>query len=364
MAKSSGIAETVVTPPPAYIGTVQSRNDIVPLTSLRGLAAMTVAGYHFFYFMLRTPLFARGYLGVDLFFLLSGFILFHVYHADMSIRTFFAARIARTWPLHLFVLLLLLPALGRSEAFSTTALLCNLTMMQVICGVANSWNAVSWSLSAEWFAYLLFPLILPPLLHCSRRTAGIIGATCLAVLAARGDHLSVHFGPLALARSLPEFVLGMIAYRVFQAGLLAGWPWFIVACALLALTFQVGGPDWLIVAEFLILLLSAPRVRALTWRPFVFLGEISFSLYMLHRLSAAIVLAVLPHDTVRAIAVVAVASLLVSIGFATMVYRTIEVPARGLLRARLTPRAFVYGTPALRPRPLVGAPPPATQGRP
>jgi peptidoglycan/LPS O-acetylase OafA/YrhL len=308
---------------------------IAPLTSLRGLAAIGVAGFHFFYSMLQTAQFARGYLGVDLFFLLSGFILFHVYHADLSPRAFFAARIARTWPLHLFVLLLLLPAFGRSEAFSATALLCNLTMTQAVCGVSSSWNGVSWSLSAEWFAYLLFPLLLPWLRGCSSRGAWTIALVCLAALAAQGNSLLAIFGPLALARSLPEFVLGILTYRAYQGGWLGGWPWFTVACASIALSFEFGAPDWLIVAQFPIVLLSGPGVQPLTWRPFVFLGEISFSLYMIHQLIGLVVINVLPHNTTRSVLVGAIVSLVLSIGCSALIYRTIEVPARSFLRSRL-----------------------------
>lgn len=101
---------------------------IIPLTSLRGLAALAVMGFHFALLLPGLPVFNRGFLGVDLFFLLSGFILTHVYHDRLEARSFFSARFARTYPLHLFMTLLLLPAFRKGQAYSASALACNLTM--------------------------------------------------------------------------------------------------------------------------------------------------------------------------------------------------------------------------------------------
>src|SRR5580704_3887092 len=90
------------------------------LTPLRGVAAILVAVFHFemaigrFIPAATTMFFEKSYLMVDLFFVLSGFIMLHVYGRwfDRSIRQgplrhFFVARFARTYPLYLFTLLLL-----------------------------------------------------------------------------------------------------------------------------------------------------------------------------------------------------------------------------------------------------------------
>src|SRR3984885_11887402 len=90
------------------------------LTPLRGIAALLVAVFHFemaigrFVPAKQTMFFEKSYLMVDLFFVMSGFIMLHVYGASfrnrlrwVSVRKFFVARFARTYPLHLFTLLLL-----------------------------------------------------------------------------------------------------------------------------------------------------------------------------------------------------------------------------------------------------------------
>ena len=87
---------------------MQDARDIRPLTSLRFFAAMWVVAFHYWPNLssVMPPLVAKGYLGVELFFVLSGFILCHVYLdsvADGGFRygSFLWARLARIYPLHL-----------------------------------------------------------------------------------------------------------------------------------------------------------------------------------------------------------------------------------------------------------------------
>jgi len=72
-----------------------NREELPGLTGLRGLAAMSVLGFHFCWG------FTYGYLGVDVFFVLSGFILTYVYRDGVSAGSFLWARVARTIPTHI-----------------------------------------------------------------------------------------------------------------------------------------------------------------------------------------------------------------------------------------------------------------------
>src|SRR6202161_3995096 len=119
------------------------------------------------------PLVAKGYLGVELFFVLSGFILCPVYLdqvADGGFRygSFLWARLARIYPLHLATLAgigaMALAALAAGRVIdpnilSWSSLPANLLLVQA-WGYAPQagWNHPSWSISAEWFAYLSFPV--------------------------------------------------------------------------------------------------------------------------------------------------------------------------------------------------------------
>ena len=76
--------------------------DIPALTGLRGIAALWVVFFHLEYGS-AIPIIEKGYLGVDIFFILSGFILMHAYSGPKSNKfgytRFIKARIARVYPL-------------------------------------------------------------------------------------------------------------------------------------------------------------------------------------------------------------------------------------------------------------------------
>src|ERR1700678_3300311 len=122
-----------------------------------------------------TMFFEKSYLMVDLFFVMSGFIMLHVYGRGFSrglakenVRHFLVARFARTYPLHLFALLLLVVIVRYLTSWGNPAIvleqprdiLPNVFLLQSfgVCHIYN-WNIPSWSISAEWGAYLLFPFL-------------------------------------------------------------------------------------------------------------------------------------------------------------------------------------------------------------
>ncbi len=171
---------------------VAPAGQLPSLTSLRGLAALWVVLYHFsvqcFPNLDATPythIIHKGYLAVDLFFMLSGFVMTHVYHRAFSesvtrhYRGFFVARIARIYPLHVLILLLFVATAVASQwttgtatigsirdiplqgSESVSALVANLFMLQGLDAGKLSWNYPAWSISVEFMAYLLFPFALP-----------------------------------------------------------------------------------------------------------------------------------------------------------------------------------------------------------
>ena len=146
---------------------------IVSHTSLRGIAAMAVFWGHY------SDVFARDvggwnlfvphtHLGVDLFFMLSGFVLYHVYASQFLTGVtgprwgaFMRQRLLRIYPLHLVTLLAVL-VLMRFElpGDGLWILGLNLTLTHA-WGLTDQFifNAPSWSISAEFAAYLVFPFM-------------------------------------------------------------------------------------------------------------------------------------------------------------------------------------------------------------
>ncbi|MDU0356368.1 acyltransferase [Paraglaciecola aquimarina] len=149
---------------------------ILSLTSIRSFAALFVVWYHVAvsftaYDFTFFNLFLNGSLSVDLFFVLSGFILHHVYkdkNIHKSYRKFVFTRLARIYPLHLVTLLTLLfitlvlddfSDRYNPEYYTGLSFFLNLLLVQNWGFIPPSWNMVSWSISAEWFMYLLFPFM-------------------------------------------------------------------------------------------------------------------------------------------------------------------------------------------------------------
>lgn len=151
-----------------------NRAELTGVTALRFFAALFVLLFHSRFFAegswLEIPIFALfsyGWLGVDIFFVLSGFIMAYVYAEKLQIGGYLVRRLARIYPLYLATTLaaiLTIELLGAPAAFGAISpfdVWMNLLMLQ---GWYAEWrgsiNFVSWSVSAEFAAYLMFPLVL------------------------------------------------------------------------------------------------------------------------------------------------------------------------------------------------------------
>lgn len=162
-----------------------AKNHLYSLTVLRFFAAFIVFGFHFFSFpeehLLLRKIFSQGFLGVDFFFILSGFVLAYSYfesitlHNNFTTRKFLINRFARIAPVYYLALFFSIPALlNMARALSSldrflvwTTLPLSLTFTQSFTSLyitQGYWNIPSWSLSVEFFFYCLFPLLSLPLI--------------------------------------------------------------------------------------------------------------------------------------------------------------------------------------------------------
>jgi len=295
------------------------QGEIRSHTGMRGVAALLVVAYHQQFthgyrlpFETATLLFKRCYLMVDLFFILSGFVLSYVYRDRLNVSSFWRARFARIYPLHVFALLCLTgwtlivwvlmvstghdaPDLGPFSAWLRQLLLLNAWFYS-----EAGWNIPSWSISAEAFAYILFPALVAIV---TRQLIQIAVAVLIcAFYALIGPSLDIIAG-LAPFRCLAGFSLGMLLfqYREIKIPGLSFWQVAAAALTLLALAFRVY--DSLIVLPFAALVLLTWRdegivARLLSARPLHWLGEISYSVYLMHfTISAAFSFVWLRIDT-------------------------------------------------------------------
>ena len=287
--------------------------NIKPLTAMRFFAAMWVVAMDY------TPslglgmssLVAMGYLGVELFFVLSGFILSHVYMESFGERRFsypdfLWARLARVYPVHLATLVGLGLVVGAAalvgvdagdKVLAWSSLPAQLTLTQAWgFGLAGGWNHPSWSISAEWFAYLTFPAFAFAIWPLRARPWIAVLLALMLVIGLNIGFQRLAGFPLTQAtiawgalRIVPCFALGCAVWllwrsdvirspRVAVAGVL-GSVAAVAACAL------IGAPDWLSVCLFGALILSLGSLastgsRLLTAPLWVYLGEVSFAVYM------------------------------------------------------------------------------------
>lgn len=345
-----------------------SKADIRSLTGLRGAAACLVVVYHYTAggagFGPLAPLVLRGYQAVDLFFVLSGYVMALTYGrrprtggGGAAYLQFLGRRLGRVYPLYLAVTLACL-ALAPS-GWSRMAVLANLGLVQA-WGLADSIGGPAWSISTEFAAYVAFPALL--FLTAARGSAAAAAAACLAVLAfiAGQDAAVLHqvqagevfrrgpldvFGaatPFPLLRCIAGFTLGLAAFRLAQAPVLARWaaaPAAGDAAALAVVALMLlPGTDVLLVAAFvpLVVTLAADRSRVarILGRPVLhWLGIVSYSVYLVHRpvedllrpaLTRALQAMHAPHVFSAAAALMVPPVLLVS----ALTYRLIEQPCR------------------------------------
>lgn len=298
---------------------VEPRADLPALTGARGIAAWFVVLYHVrlsaepYLAPGVSALLAKGYLAVDFFFILSGFVIYLNYGDRIrrdgagAVPKFIARRIARIWPLHLFILagaaafaaVLWTTGSPGAEEFPWAELPLHILLVHNWGFTSElNWNDPSWSISGELAAYLLFPLLvlavdwrrLPTFLLFL--IALLAAAALHAVFAAMGaDILDRQIPRLGIFRALLEFFIGLllcVVWRRHCGGALA--PALAAAALILAAAAWAGGiagetaaAPAMLAALLLVLAFTADRRwNPLASTPVHYLGEISYSTYLVH----------------------------------------------------------------------------------
>ncbi len=224
---------------------MSARTELRALTGARGIAAWLVVFYHLRLSLPPLPetvaaMIGKGYLAVDFFFVLSGFVIALSSRQRIETRgwaavpDFLKRRFARVWPLHAFVLTggvalaAALWATGRHipDDFPFAELPLHYLLIQN-WGLtpALSWNDPAWSISAEFAAYLAFPPIV--LIASGRRLPSAwlvalivaIAAALAAANAARGaPGLNVGIAQFGVVRCIAGFSIGMIVHALWSKG--------------------------------------------------------------------------------------------------------------------------------------------------
>ncbi|RYE25714.1 MAG: acyltransferase [Sphingobacteriales bacterium] len=289
------------------------KHRIEALTTTRAIAALLVVVFHYgctiYPFNLQEHFFRQGNLAVGYFFVLSGFVMYLSYVAkEVSFGEFIKRRLARIWPLYVTALLLAI-AYPLYQHFFHSALLwdnygrsilLNLSLLQAyIPGYALSVNSPGWSLSVEMFFYLLFPVFLNIARKKPKRfvwlavTIYIISQIAhlwmTSTLTPQPNtllHEFIFYHPLF---HLNQFLLG-ICGAMYLRHCKVKYAGFVslasVAAVILCMNYMPGVismHNGLIDPLYLVLIISIASLKRtpLAFAPLVFLGEISYGIYIL-----------------------------------------------------------------------------------
>ncbi len=337
---------------------------------LRGIAALLVVFHHLY---LRehldipyvNTLAMRGYLAVDLFFVLSGFVMALSYGAWFTgqwrlreYAEFLKRRVARLWPLHSAVVLAVLAYVTLndpgSHAFWPKMIASNLLMLQ-----SWGWSQVivppSWSVSTELLAYVLFPALAAMALHGRPATAWVTASLAAAALiacmmmapdrgAGRRGVLDIYdnWSLLPAGRCVAGFTFGLLAFRALAT------PWILslarrplsalVTVLVVTVALMGGAPDLAAYAVFPILIVTifagdGQVQRALSAPPLYQTGVLSFAIYLVHYP----VLEFLLRQAGTRTSVLVPLFLLCTAAAAAAAHWWIELPGQRMLRRLRTP---------------------------
>lgn len=357
------------------VNTKAAGEEIMALTGLRGAAALLVVLYHYIAnsFASAPEFLNNGYIWVDLFFVLSGFVMGANYAKMFATRWTFSAyfkflgrRIARIYPLYIFtvfigLVLLFLKLNHPASAPLPIALISQIFLVQE-WGISTSFDGPAWSISAEWAAYLLFPGLVYICVFQRWLVAFLVSLLSVAVifglylfsLHTNLDSTFLHrplnvWKPLAglgVFRCIAEFSLGLVVYRIYktpEGAAIASNRWLCGSVTVLIVALLcVRNLEVPLVLLFPVLVLcltckDQPVAKAFSTSLMEWLGKLSYSIYLFHRLVSIAFLeaikTVMGHFGLRHQQIVATAfCILLTFVIAYLGYKYLEVPARRWLR--------------------------------
>jgi peptidoglycan/LPS O-acetylase OafA/YrhL len=285
------------------------RKNYETLNAMRGVAAVSVVLYHASN-LLGVQIFPRGYLAVDLFFVLSGFVIGHAYDnriaGGLDWLEFAKIRVIRFYPLYLAGILfgivreLALIATHNQYALTTAQLFLSivtaLLFLPFPISARNyslfSMNIPSWSLMYELLVNIAYAAFFRKLGNRTLLLLAIIAGVALSISVAISG--SANLGGLAtdapegISRTIFSFSYGLLIYRMNLRSPMIPGPLLLVAVA-----FSFVVPEYIgyyydlmfiiALSPALVIVGASTEPSPLALKPFVYLGVISFPIYAIHR---------------------------------------------------------------------------------
>lgn len=320
---------------------------VVELDALRGIAAVAVMAYHYTTRYAEQighaggslPSIAFGNYGVQLFFLISGFVIFMTLQRARTATDFVVSRFSRLFPAYwaaMAVTAAVVYTVGlRGQRLQVDDLLLNVTMVQDFLG-AEELDGSYWTLEIELFFYA--QMLLWFVLGLLGRIRWIIGGWLLlaaleGLLEKSGGYFPYAMRELLILRYIPFFALGILFQRMRTRP--AEWRGDAAMIALALLAIGIGQkPALLLVAVVCCATFTAfvrGWLRFLARSPFAFIGGISYTLYLVHQAVGFVAIYRLEHAGVPAWAAVLL-SMALAFALAIALHRIVEKPAMEWIR--------------------------------
>jgi peptidoglycan/LPS O-acetylase OafA/YrhL len=374
---STPTSRTTAAPASARTPAAPSGGLIASLVGIRGYLSLVVVAVHLAPFASAmmpptTPYWSavwhHGYVALDLFFVLSGFVISSGYRKVFArwpgwgtFGKFLWARLSRFYPVHLAVLAAMVAAVVASRAAGHEIphsgnlgwdLVRQITLTSGWGGARSlNWNGPVWSLSAEWACYLVLPVLLPLVLRLRTAWACVLGfvVACAIPLVAYSflgfDDATITY-EMPLPRAFGAFLAGCALCQLTHVGSrLPAWlgrvtgPLVVLSFAAIVLLARHGLPSMLSLPVVALVVPALAQERGavnafLAHRVSVLGGEYSVALFLVHVpwiLAASLVID--PRTFPGAWGIVGTLLLLLgSVVLAWLAYRLVERPAQRLMR--------------------------------
>ncbi|REA62018.1 hypothetical protein DSL64_10165 [Dyadobacter luteus] len=348
------------------------KDRLLELDALRGIAAMAVVLFHFTINRNAIDLgwqFNYGVTGVDVFFMISGFVIFLTINTKTERgKDFVISRFSRLYPTYWTCVLLtaFFILVYEPTSFKTSNVLANFTMFPTYFCVEDL-DGSYWTLLVELVFYVWIFLIY---LSGGLKNIITIGLICMSAIVA--FHFFGYYYPqlyklashkIQLINHFPLFLSGIVFFKIKFESFKPGYLIIVLACILSSVYLHdKGGKTMYFIGKFehtmvilfyhfIFTLFVAGKLAFLNLKPLLFLGKISYSLYLIHQYVGLHLI-----ETFKNLGLNIYAAILLCISIcicmAWVITKYIEIPAVKLIRsqyAKATNKAPVRTPPKEEP---------------